>query len=152
NIVHEICEDDFGNIWIGTEDGGINQLNKATGKIKSFLPGKGSGKISYQNIHGLIAAGNELWIGTYEHGLDVMDIRTGKVIRHYNTNTKPGTLNGNFIVSLHKTPDNRILIGTWNGLSTYDRQNDRFITDSFFTIPIQSMITDHLGVLWVASY
>lgn len=152
NIVHEICEDDFGNIWIGTEDGGINQLNKSNGVINSYLPGKEKGSISYQNIHGLVAAGNELWIGTYEHGLDVMDIRTGKVIRHYNTNTYPGNLNGNFIVSLYKTPENEILVGTWNGLSKYDRTANKFIADSFFNIPIQSMIYDHRKILWVASY
>src|SRR5690606_13317047 len=79
NIVDEICEDDYEIICIETEDGGVNKLNRKSGQISSYLPGKGQGSISYQNIHGLIAAGNELWIGTYEHGLDVMDIRTGKV-------------------------------------------------------------------------
>lgn len=152
NIVHEICEDDYGNIWIGTEDGGVNKLNRKSGQISSYLPGKGQGSISYQNIHGLIAAGNELWIGTYEHGLDVMDIRTGKVIRHYNTETYPGKLNGNFIVSLYRSPDNKVLVGTWNGLMEYDRKHDQFIADTFFTIPIQSMITDHNNIFWVASY
>lgn len=152
SIVHEICEDDYGNIWIGTEDGGVNQLHKKTGRITSYLPSGKPGSIAYQNIHGLVAFKNELWIGTYEHGLDVLDIQTGKVIRHYETGPHPGSLNGNFIISLYKNKKNEILVGNWNGLSIYDRKNNRFINDTFFTVPIQSILEDHQNILWVGSY
>ncbi len=72
------------------EDGGLHKLDRRTGPIRQFMPGYGPGSISYQNIHGLVADGNELWIGTYEHGLDVMDLRTEKVIRHYQSGQGPG--------------------------------------------------------------
>lgn len=150
NLVHEICEDDDGNMWIGTEDAGLNKLDLRTGRITRYLPGSGPGSIAYQNLHGLVADGNNLWIGTYEHGLDRMDIRTGKVIRHYSTENS--SLGGNFIVSLYKTSAGEILVGTWNGLFRYNRQNDSFIRDAFFTMQIQSIHEDSDGTLWVGSY
>ncbi len=48
------------------------------GASNNFYPTPATRSISYQNIHGLVACGNELWIGTYEHGLDVMDLRDRK--------------------------------------------------------------------------
>jgi len=33
NAVREICKDKYGNLWIGTEDGGLNEINNATNKL-----------------------------------------------------------------------------------------------------------------------
>lgn len=152
NLVHEICGDQEGNIWIGTEDAGLNKLNTRTGRITHFMPGQGKSSIAYSNIHGLLADGNELWVGTYEHGLDVLDIRTGKVIRHYEASNQRGSLRGNFIVSLYKTRSGDILVGTWTGLSKYDRTTGQFINDPYLTMQVQAMHEDESGTIWICSY
>jgi ligand-binding sensor domain-containing protein/signal transduction histidine kinase/DNA-binding response OmpR family regulator len=151
NLVHEIVADDYGHLWVGTEDAGLNKIDLRTGVTKKFMPG-GKGSISYRNIHGLLVDSNELWIGTYEHGLDVMDIKTEKVIRHYDANTGPGSLSGNFIVTLSKTSTNQVLVGTWTGLFRYNRSSNTFTADPFFGMQIQSVHEDKEGTLWVASY
>lgn len=152
NLVHEICADKAGNLWIGTEDGGLNKLDAHTGLFKHFTPGKKPGDISYQNIHGLLADGDTLWIGTYEHGLDLMDLRTEKVIKHYEKNNEPGSLRGNFIVTIYKTPKGDILIGTWDGLYRYDRNKKNFQLLPYFNRQAQAIHQDAEGTLWVASY
>lgn len=152
NLVHEICPDESGNIWIGTEDAGLNKLDPATGKIKQFLPGQGAGSISYQNIHGLAVDGHELWIGTYEHGLDVMDLRTEKVVRHYKDGPGVHDLKGNFIVALHRTGKGELLVGTWNGLFTYNRKENNFSQLPFFNTQIQAIYEDESGTIWACTY
>lgn len=152
NLVHEICADHNGSIWIGTEDAGLNKLDRKTGMFTHFSPGRQPGSIAYQNIHGLAADGDTLWIGTYEHGLDLMDLRTEKVIRHYEKNNKPGSLASNFIVTIYKTPRNRILVGTWNGLYQYDRSKQTFSLMPYFNRQAQAILEDRDGTLWVCSY
>lgn len=152
NLVHEICTDQYNNVWVGTEDAGLNKLDTKTGLFKHFTPGEERGSISYHNIHGLVAVGNELWIGTYEHGLDVMDLRTEKVVRHYKQGFTANQLNGNFIVSLYKTKSNDVLVGTWNGLFRYNRKTDDFTNLSFFNQQAQAIHEDHVGTIWVCSY
>jgi signal transduction histidine kinase/DNA-binding response OmpR family regulator/streptogramin lyase len=152
NIVHEICKDQYGHLWVGTEDAGLNRVDLQTSKIKHFLPGAAKGSITYRNIHGLIADGNELWIGTYEHGLDVMDLTTQKVIRHYNAAKNSTSFTSDFIVSLYKTKKGDILVGTWNGLFKYNRTANNFTAMPFFNAHIQSIHEDEYGTLWVSSY
>jgi len=152
SLVHEICTDRNNNMWIGTEDAGLNKLNQQTGIITHFMPGKGDGHIAYQNIHGLLADNNELWIGTAEHGLDVMDLTTEKVIRHYEKSSKPNSLNSNFIVTIYKTRNGKILIGTWAGLFEFDRQKNNFISLPFFKRQAQAILEDENGTIWVCSY
>jgi len=152
NLVHEICTDKNGNLWIGTEDAGLNKLDRRTGNIKHFMPQSGKGSISYSNIHGLLVDGDELWIGTYEHGLDVLDLKTEKVIRHYEKSEKPHSLSSNFIVTLYKTAEGDILVGTWAGLYKYDKRNDNFILMPYFNRQAQAIHEDEAGTLWVCSY
>lgn len=152
NLVHEIVKDKNGYLWIGTEDAGLNRLNPANGEIKRILPGVQPGSISYHNIHGLATAGNELWIGTYEHGLDVLDINTNKVIRHYKAALNPTSFHSDFIVTLYRTRNAEILVGTWNGLFRYNRSTDDFSALPFFNAHIQSIHEDNDGTLWVGTY
>lgn len=152
NVIHEICNDKYGNLWVGTEDGGLNQIDESTGKVKHYLPGPKNGSISYYNIHGLVADDDWLWIGTLEHGLDVMDIKTGKVIKHYHASEKAGSFNSNFIVTLYKRNNGDILVGTWSGLFTYNREKDNFTAMPFFGGQIQTIGETRDGTLWVGTY
>lgn len=151
SLIHEICMDQYGKLWIGTEDAGLNQLDLKTGKIKSFLPDGKKGSITYRNLHGLVADGDRLWIGTYEHGLDVMDLKTNKVIRHYSRES-PRSFGSNFIVTLYRTREGDILVGTWSGLYKYNRDTDDFTRMEFFNTQIQSIHQDAQGTLWASSY
>ena len=72
NVVREIHQDDNGNLWIGTEDAGLNKYDTATKIFTHFQPEGNSTSISSTNIHGLFVDGNELLIGTFENGMDIL--------------------------------------------------------------------------------
>jgi len=154
NVVREIIEDRYGRLWIGTEDAGLNQLDTATGQFTNYLPTGTKDGISYSNIHGLLATGDELWIGTFEHGLDVMNIKTGKVIRKYAKGNDSNMLRSNFIYCLYQSADDEIMVGTTIGAYRYSRK-----TDDFSLLPgmplhnwYTSIVKDKNGVIWAATY
>jgi signal transduction histidine kinase/ligand-binding sensor domain-containing protein len=154
NVVREIIEDRYGKLWIGTEDAGLNQLDTATGRFSNYLPTGTKDGISYSNIHGLLATGDELWIGTFEHGLDVMNIRTGKVIRKYAKGNDSNMLRSNFIYCLYQSAADEIMVGTTIGAYLYSRK-----TDDFSLLPgmplhnwYTSIVKDKKGVIWAATY
>lgn len=149
---HEICSDRFGRLWIGTEDAGLNRLDPKTGQILQVKPEGQSGSLSYHNLHGLVADGDWLWVGTYEHGLDVLSLKTGKVIHHFRAGPEPTALKSDFIVTLYKTRNGTIQVGTWRGLFQYNRQQKNFKALPFFQVQTQSVHEDNEGTLWVGSY
>lgn len=151
NAVREICKDQYGNFWIGTEDAGLNKFDIYKGTFTAYKPTGKKEDITYYNVHGLLAKGNELWVGTFEHGLDVLDVRTGKVIRHYTTGPE-GSLVSNFIITILQAKDGSIYIGTRNGLQKYDAVQDKFVLVT--EVPpnfIYALCEDHNGTIWAGT-
>jgi ligand-binding sensor domain-containing protein/signal transduction histidine kinase len=132
NSIREITADDKGYLWIGTEDAGLNKFDPQTGWFTNFKPGDKKSGIAHTNIHGLLYDNNRLWIGTFEHGLDVMDLRTETVIQRFDARSGPGSLRSNFIHSLYKTSDNKIWVGSSNGIYIYNEKENNFISPSYF--------------------
>ncbi|MET0243978.1 MAG: two-component regulator propeller domain-containing protein [Flavitalea sp.] len=154
SAVREIIKDKYGQIWIGTEDAGLNKLDPSTGKIINYAPDGKAGSIIYSNLHGLMVDDDELWIGTHEHGLDVMNIKTARVIHHFNEGRSDGELHNNFIISMLRTRDSTIYVGTGRGLHVYNRK-----TRSFSRVPelpdyifVSSVIETHDGTIWVGTH
>ncbi|UYQ91749.1 ATP-binding protein [Chitinophaga horti] len=149
SAVREIREDSDGMLWIGTEDAGLNRLDPKTGAVTNFSPLKTPNSITYSNIHGVLVNGDEVWAGTHEHGLDIIHRKTGKLIRNYRIGSGPKDLKHNFIVSLLKTRNGTIYVGTGAGLLRYDaafKGFDPTTAPTFATI--SSLVEDHAGVIW----
>jgi signal transduction histidine kinase/ligand-binding sensor domain-containing protein len=154
NVVREICEDNKGNLWLGTEDAGLNKLNPATGVITQFQPSGKSTDIAYSNIHGLLLNGNELWIGTFDHGLDIMDLRTEKIVKRHAYGSGSRDLKSNFVVSMLKSKDGTIYIGSSNSLFKYNEQYKGFdlLTDVPFNTFISCLLESSDGTIWVGTH
>ncbi|MBC7417688.1 MAG: response regulator, partial [Pedobacter sp.] len=153
NIVREICKDKNNNLWVGTEDSGLNFYDTETKQFKNFKPDGGASSIAYSNIHALFADGNKLWIGTFEHGLDVMDITSKKIIKHYSAGSAPDHLKSNFVLSIIKTRTGETLIGTSNGLFSYNEIKDNF-KELFLDKQgpfIHNLMEDNLGNIWAST-
>lgn len=152
NAVREIDTDKYGNLWVATEDAGLNKISPS-GKVQLFKPGAGINSIAHTNIHGILAVDNELWIGTYEQGLDVLDIPTGKVIRHYNKGNGLNDLKSNFVETIFKTKSGILLLGTSNGLVSYNGAADNFVALSGFPQEHHYMciVEDENGTIWAGT-
>ncbi len=80
NNVHAIAEDHAGDLWIGTELGGLDRLHE--GHFTSFRQGDG---FPSDNISSLYVDGEDvLWIGTMGNGL--IRLREGKATHYWTQN------------------------------------------------------------------
>ena len=125
-VIRDICTDIYGNIWVGTEDAGINCLEKKTGTFTNYQPVPGM-SLSHTNIRGLAASGDNLWIGHVIHGIDLMDIRTRKVIKHYDLLKDAQTVKNSTVKCIKVLREGEVLVGTEDGIFRYDYLNDRFV-------------------------
>ena len=154
NAIREIKKDSFGNIWIGTEDAGLNKFDPKTGDFQNYSSVRNQGILSHYNIYLIMPRKDELWIGTFEHGLDIMDIKTGKIKRHYGTSLQEGGMRSDFILYIYETRNKDVYILTSSGIHRYKPESKSFeLIEGFPEIyHYTTFIEDNKGVLWAGTY
>lgn len=151
NAIREIVPDQYGNLWLGTEDNGINCYNPATGQITNYSLNNPQHPLSATNIHGLFADGNKLWVGTYNKGIDVLDIPSGKIVKHYSRENTGNTLNNNFVLCFYKTRDNEFLVGTGSGVMIFNEHTETFAPWNDIYALVRQIYQDSNGDIWAAT-
>lgn len=155
NAISEFCEDEKGNIWIGTEDGGLNYYNIETEKFTNFVPDMLRNSISIHNIHALMIYKENLYIGTYTGGMDIYNLKT-KTFRNFkNKKGDSSSLISNSVYDIFKDKSGTIWIGTIHGLCTFDAKKEKFLWISEMDLEstfIYDILQDNEGFIWFASY
>ncbi|GAO28063.1 hybrid sensor histidine kinase/response regulator transcription factor [Geofilum rubicundum] len=138
SYITDIHEDDAGRIWVGTFSGGLNLLDRTSGRFRVFQHDEADeNSLSHNHIKTILhdASGN-LWVGTYGGGLNKIllssfdgDLFGGEVpeIHRFNAPAvfpeKDARIN-----ALTLDGENRLWVGTYNGIYTraVDAQEEVF--------------------------
>lgn len=163
NIITSIIEDNSGNLWIGTFNGGVNLLNKKTGQIRNFKNNPyNPNSISKNDVLCVFKdrSGN-IWIGTsLGAGLDKIEYREDKFNRLFKEIDGNTGLNDNIVWSL-KADQRKLWIGTNSGgLNIWDRTNGKFSyikanlnnPNSLSDNQIRTIVEDRFNNLWLGTY
>ncbi|MGD2034047.1 MAG: two-component regulator propeller domain-containing protein, partial [Bacteroidales bacterium] len=156
--------DSTGNVWIGTEKGGINKFNVYQNPFRFFTNDPNNpNSLNENTINSVLKEGNKLWIGTAGGGLNVVDLKIQR-FRHFTfDNTNSATISNNYVTSILRGSDNNLWVGTWGGGLNSIRTNDNQvrinrisnntpgyqnnIVDNF----VSSMVNDPRGFLMIGT-
>lgn len=82
--------EDSNYIWIGTEGGGVNRMNKTTGEISAFT---GKNSVTSNNVKSLVIdARHNAWISTFRGGLGLYNTAQNKVANYKHSQSDPASL------------------------------------------------------------
>ena len=143
-----ILEDHEGNIWVGTETGGLHILRDE--RFRTF--GSRDGLSSDAATTVVEDNAGMLWVGTGGNGLDAIS-RKGSTFSKVKTLTVRDGLSSNVILSLAAAPNGDLWVGTPDGLSRVRHGTvDSFtsadgLPDDF----IRSLLVDADGSLWIGT-
>ncbi len=153
NVVMSFCEDKYDNMWVITQDDGINRYNYKTGKFINYSKNNPENKLFSSNFYSAIAIDNELWAGSINMGIEVLDIPSGKSIRKYQAADAQGSINSNVIIAFYRTGAGELYVGTAAGLMRYNSGEDIFEPVYGNNIGGVSCITgDSKQRLWVGTW
>jgi ligand-binding sensor domain-containing protein/signal transduction histidine kinase len=125
NHITSLYQDHRGFIWIGTNAGGLNRLNPASGSIEHFLSEPDNPKSIGSNTINTIFEDHfgVIWVGTSGGGLNMLNSDNITFTRF---SVKDG-LPGNDIMSILEDYAGWLWIGTSKGLSKFDPISRQFI-------------------------
>ncbi len=104
-------------VWIGTQTGGLNRLDKRTGTFTYFLPAETPGSQAISGLHVrslLIDQAGYLWIGTLD-GLDRLDRKTGIITPFSHPAGSAQGLRSREVTHLFEDRHRNLWVGTQNG-------------------------------------
>lgn len=129
NYISDIDEDNQGNLWIATQDGGVSRYNRKEDKFYNYLsdPADSSSLSDNMALSVLVDSQDNIWIGT-KGGLDRFDKNTRGGFVHYRHNAgSPNSLADNYVNKVFEDSGGQLWIGTiGGGLDQFDKRTARF--------------------------
>lgn len=157
SVVTSFVEDPSGDIYVGTDRGGLNLYHRKTGLFSHPKLAPGDNKMI---ILAMELVNDELWIGTFRQGIYVLNINNGRV-RHYEKNDSDG-LSHDEIFSLRKDSKGNVWIGTnGGGVNVYNAKSGKI--EKFEKIAgapnidyskyfyVRDIREDKAGNIWIAA-
>lgn len=129
NQVVSLYVDDLGNLWIGTENGGIDLFDRMDQRFwhyrKDDYDPKSLNNESIQTIY-QDKTGN-LWLGTFSGGLNIARKNRDAILNYQTLPGAPFSLSNNTVTCFLEDHDGQTWLGTdGGGLNFFDKQNNRF--------------------------
>ena len=151
SVVREICSDNHGHLWVGTEDGGLYLYDRPANRLKLADIAWGDNLPPF-NVQGLTMVGDDLWVSTIMGGIYVIDTQNMQLKKRYlKTNPTP---TGHNIggVSMCQQNGTIFVASAGPGVYIFDEQ-----TETFNQMPeLVGLIAHHLyadreGRVWLAT-
>ena len=163
NVVANVIQDDKNRIWIATDHGGINLLNKQDFNIRYLLNREDDIKTVGQNSVTLLYKDNTgiIWVGTYKRGVSYYHESIIKFPLYTHHSSDPLSLPFSDINNFTEDRAGNIWLGTnGGGLIYFNRKNGAFKQylhsatnkNSLTNNVIVCMFVDHEQKLWIGTY
>lgn len=152
NNILDLCLDE-NYIWIGTENGGLSQLNTRTNTLKTFLHSREDPTSLVDNSVKAIYKDQQerIWVGTFSKGLCVYD----KMKYKFSELNVP--LENNIVNAIWQDSKNRLWIGTEGGVAMKDKDEVKYFRHfgpqvKFNSDPVLSIYEDSRQQMWFGTW
>ncbi len=163
NNVLAICVDSSGNkIWLGTDGGGLDLLDRRTNLFTHFIQTKGKNSISTNYVISVIQVSKDLLgLGYHNGGFDLFNTKTSVFTHHMPIPGNPNSLSISDVNNLLRDGNGNLWIGTWKGgLDFYDvaqkkfthYRNDPADQTTLSGDIVTTVFQDRKGGIWVGSH
>jgi signal transduction histidine kinase/ligand-binding sensor domain-containing protein/DNA-binding response OmpR family regulator len=158
NDVNAFAEDPSGNLWVGTNGGGLLYFDRSKNAFTPYVHNpRNPASLSNNVIVGMhLDREQKLWIGTFTGGLNMFD---GKKFTQYTHDpSRPESIASNNAWCIMEDSRQNLWVGTLGGgLDRFDRKENVFYhykewaENSVHSNYISSLLEDREGNIWVGT-
>jgi PAS domain S-box-containing protein len=148
-------EDHLGNLWIGTDGGGLNKLGRRTGTFTCYRHDpRNPATLGSDAVFALFEDDSgAIWLGGWDSGLCRLDPASGRVTRFRHDPKDPTSIVNDNIWRILQLRTGELLVTTHFGADLLDRRTGVFTHlsehDMGATEPLFSAAEDKEGNLWL---
>ncbi|GAB4126915.1 MAG: hypothetical protein Fur0015_00500 [Ignavibacteriales bacterium] len=128
NVVSSILQPDNNFLYVGFGGNGFDKIDLVNNRIEHFKASTNSNTgLSNDDITCMIKdKNNVIWIGTSNGGLNKF-YPDKKIFKSFLPNSKnPYSINSYWVQQILETSDDKLLVGTNDGLQIFDRHDEKF--------------------------
>lgn len=161
NNISALYKDSKDQLWIGTNNGGLNLYDPLNSTFKALKSDRSNPQTISGNRILSITEGvdGSIWVGT-TNGLNQFIPEKGIFKRYENSKFKEDGIAGNIVYSLEVDRSGGLWVGTNKGLDRFDPETEKFfhhenqpgISKSLSNNQILSIYEDTSGVLWLGTF
>ena len=162
NLISQILmEDDEGNIWIGTQAGGMNIYNPNTETFTRFYrEAEFQFDFDFNWVHvALCDKDGDIWLAAELSGGIINFNKSTGTITSYWLNTDDSTSWMNRVSLIHEDRTGKLWVGTYKGLYLFDKETGTFLNpgsvikmpEVLSNIIINCIFEDREGILWIGT-
>jgi len=158
--IHVVFSDQAGNLWVGTENGGLNLFQKETEDFVHFRVDCSDTNCITDNYIRDICEDQEgnLWIATPK-GLNLFDRRKARFDHFFQSTLDPNSLSTNNVSRLFLDRGTGLWVSTFSGLNYcypqyqkfYHLRYNPFNPNSLDNDNVRSIFEDKTGIIWVGT-
>jgi ligand-binding sensor domain-containing protein len=153
--VSAVLEDRLGNLWIGTDGGGLNRLDRKTGTFRYYRhDAKDSTTIGSNAVWALLEdSQRRLWVGGWDGGLGLLDPASGRVTRFRHDPADPKSITSDNVWRILELSTGELLVVTHAGADLFDPRSRVFTRVSELypgASRLYSAAEDGQGNIWLA--
>ncbi|MDT8432342.1 MAG: two-component regulator propeller domain-containing protein [Bacteroidales bacterium] len=163
-FINTLYCDTLGNVWVGTEKGGINKFNVYQHPFMHLTNDPNNpNSLNVNTVNSVYSEQEDLWIGTAGGGLNHHNLKTGQ-FTHYTSNPQdPATISSDYVSSIQRGSDGYLWAGTWGeglnaarrsgGRLRFDRitADDQRYTNSEIDAFVSTLVDDPEGYLLIGT-
>ncbi|MBN1184287.1 MAG: response regulator [Bacteroidales bacterium] len=161
-FVNCLYADEDGNVWVGTERGGVNKYNIYQKKFASMINDpKNQNSLSNNTVNSIFEDKKHIWIGTAGGGLNRYSKTSGSFKFYKNDPHNPSSLNNDFITTISRDRSGALWVGAWGGglhklAQDYEEQGifsrfEDFCPSYLVSAFVSSLLEDNTGRLWIGT-
>lgn len=162
NKINDIFEDMDGNIWVGTQQGGLNLYLPSQNGFYHYLNNSNDeSSISLNDIRTIYQDKTGiLWIGTRGGGINKLNFRYKKFYHYKSAGYASSSPEGSDrVIALDEDLQGNIWVGMEdNGVSVFDPKNEKLINFNSYSKGkhlnshrIRTIMTDNEGKIWIGT-
>lgn len=163
NIVSGIVQGNDGRIWIGTDHGGVNIIEKKNMQVQYLMNDAEDHTSISQNSIWSIYKDNAgvIWLGTFKQGINYYSSQLALFSLFKHKISDPGSLPFEDVNKFVEDKEGNLWIGTnGGGLLHYDRRSGKFKSfrhdpkniNSISSDVVVSLCIDHENKVWIGTY